>query len=563
MRRLPAVILLILIFLVGCSLPAPANPPDSRGAQVPWVEYEAEAGQTNGEILAPDRTFGTIASESSGRSAVKLVSPGAYIQFKTGKPANSVVLRYVMPDSADGAGLNAAISLYVDGIFRQKILLTSKYAWSYGGEKQTLNTPSAGGAHHFYDETRALVGDIPAGATVKIQKDPDDRAEYVVVDLLDLEQVAPPRSRPAGYISIEDCGAVPNSGADAGDAIQKYIDKARKTATGLWIPAGTFESRLHSFDVTDLTIQGAGMWYSTLHGAFARFNCVDKNCRFADFAILGETVSRLDKSSDNAFNGSGGTGSMLDHIWVEHTKVGFWVSGETDGLVIKNSRFRDLFADGVNFCNGTSSSVVENSHFRNTGDDALASWSPRSDPLNTGNIFRYNTVQVPWRASCIGVYGGKDTRIENNLCSDVVTYAGILIAQQFSSNPFQGTTIVSHNSLVRASGSTASNPPGALKVWAEQGIISGLQVSNLLIDSPSSSGIDLQGGFPITHASFDHITITQAGTNGVYFAPSTQGQAVFSFVTISNSASQNVLNLASNLKFSLSLGAGNSGWTAP
>ena len=62
--------------------------------------------------------------------------------------------------------------------------------------------------------------------------------------------------------------------------------------------------------------------------------------------------------------------------------------------MITGSRFRNLFADGVNFCNGTSNSVVENSHFRNTDDDALASWAPSKDAgVNTNNVFGFNTVQ--------------------------------------------------------------------------------------------------------------------------------------------------------------------------
>ena len=518
--------------------------------------------------MPPGRTFGSIASESSGRSAVKLVSAGDYVQFKTGQPANSVVIRYVIPDSAEGQGLNSTLSLYVDGTFRQKIQLTSHYAWSYGGEANTLNTPSAGGAHHFYDESRALVGVIPQGTTLKVQKDPDDNAEYIVLDLLDLEEVPPPSSKPEGYISIEDCGATPNSGSDNSEAIQKCVDQARNAGAGLWIPAGAFESSTHAIDTSDVTIQGAGMWYSILHGSQARFNCVTNNCVFKDFSILGETVSRQNNSTDDGFTGSGGTGSSLENIWVEHTKAGFWVSGETDGLLIKNSRFRDLYADGVNFDNGTSNSVIENSHFRNTGDDSLASWSPLTDTVNTGNIFRYNTVQVPWRASCIGIYGGRGTVVENNLCSDVVTYTGILIAQEFNSNPFEGSTIIKNNSLIRAGGSTDieitnkffNDQPGALIIWAAEGDISGVQVSDLLIDNPTFSGIELRGNNSIIAASFDHIEIKHAGSNGIYISANAQGQASFSYVNISNSKEQNILNTAPASKFSLSQGDGNIGW---
>jgi len=540
--------------------PTAAEPAGSRGASVPWVEYEAEAGRTNGQVLAQDRTFGTIASESSGRSAVKLTRTGEYVQFQTKKAANSVVVRFVIPDSADGTGLDANLSLYVNNVFRQKLSLTSRYAWSYGGEQYTYNIPSIGGAHHFYDEARALVGDIPAGATLKLQKDADDTADYYVIDLVDLEQVAPPKAMPEGFLSITDFGATPNDGTDDGAAIQDCIDQARAEHKGVWIPAGTFDSTTRPFEVADVTIQGAGMWYSVIHGFYARFNCVGNNCRFFDFAILGETVLRDDNSPENGFNGGAGTGSRLENIWVEHTKVGYWVGGGTDGLVIINSRFRDLYADGVNFCNGTSNSIVENSHFRNTGDDALASWSPKGTGVNTNNVFRFNTIQVPWRANCIAIYGGKDNRIEDNLCYDVVTYPGILIAQQFNSNPFSGTTLVQRNSLIRAGGPMFNNQHGALKIWADQGEIRGLVVHDLLIDSPTFTGIELEGSYPITAAAIDHVEIRHPGTWGILLHSDLVGSATFSFVVVSVPGREGLLNYSPKLEFEFVRGTGNSGW---
>jgi hypothetical protein len=544
------------------TLPTAAfHPAGSRGASVPWIEYEAEKAQTNGEILEPDRTFGTIASESSGRSAVQLNKTGDYVQFQASQAANSVVVRFVIPDSQDGAGLNATLSLYVNNIFRQKINLISKYAWSYGGEQFTLNAPAAGGAHHFYDEARALVGDIPAGATVKLQKDAGDVAAYYVVDLVDLEQVAPPKTMPPGYLSITDFGATPNDGSDDGPAIQAAIDQARLKKTGVWIPVGTFESSSRPFEVADVTIQGAGMWYSTIHGLYARFNCVGNGCRYFDFAILGETLTRDDTTSDNGFNGGAGTGSRLENIWVEHTKVGYWVgNGMTDGLVIINSRFRNLYADGVNFCNGTSNSVVENSHFRNTGDDALASWSPQGNGVNTNNAFRFNTVQVPWRANCFAIYGGADNRIEDNLCYDVVTYPGILVAQQFNSNPFSGTTVIQRNSLIRAGGPMFNDQHGALKIWADQGEISGLVIRDNLIDSPTFSGIELEGSYPITATTIEQVDVQHPGTYGIILHSDLSGEVTFTSVTVSAPGGQALLNYSPKLKFNLIIGKGNSGW---
>lgn len=543
--------------------------PGSRGAAIPWVEYEAEAAETNGTVLEASRTFGEIAAESSGRSSVKLTSTGQYVRFTTTQAANSIVVRYVIPDADDGGGITTTLSLYVDDTLRQSITLTSRYAWSYGGETQTANDPGMGGEHHFYDEARALVGDIPAGATVKLQKDSGDTAEYYVVDLIDLEQVAPPATMPDDFKSIRECGAIPDDGIDDGQALQQCIELAKINQQGVWIPEGTFESSATLRDtmgivVSDVSIRGAGMWYSVLHGPSARFHCIGNNCRFYDFAIRGETTLRDDAVPENGFNGGAGSGSRLENIWVEHTKVGWWVGdgnkNVTDGLVVTGSRFRNLFADGVNFCNGTSNSTVENSHFRNTGDDALASWTPAKDAgVNTNNVFRFNTVQLPWRANCFAVYGGKDIRIEDSICADVVTYPGVLIAQDFDAHAFAGTTTVQRVSLIRAGGPMWGQKHGALKILAVKGPIPGIVVKDLLIDGPTFSGIQLQGPFALEFASFEQIKIANAGSAGISITTA-RGEATFADVTIEPEGSRGLSDLSSGGTFTIMRGDGNTGW---
>lgn len=534
------------------------------GATVPWTEYEAEAGTTNGTLLGPDRTFGTIPSEASGRQAVQLTKAGSFVQITTTAPANSIVVRYVIPDAPKGGGLEATLSLYVNGVFRQKLDLTSKYAWSYGGESAAFNAPGGGGAHHFFDEARALVADIPAGATLKLQKDSGDTAEYYVIDLLDLEQVAPPLTMPAsGFLSLTtDCGAVPDDSADDGPAFQKCLDQAKAQHKGVWIPVGTFDSTTVPLEVSDETVQGAGMWYSVVHGQFARFNCNGNNCRYADFAILGETVDRNDDIPENGFNNGAGTGSSLNNIWVEHTKVGYWVGpGPTNGLIISNSRFRDLFADGVNFAAGTSNSVVQNSHFRNTGDDALASWSLLgAGPVNTNNVFRFNTVQIPWRANCFAIYGGQDNKIENNLCADTVLYPGILIAQSFNSTPFAGVTSLLRNTILRAGGNMYHQEHGAVKLRAEQGPLAQVVIQDLTITDSTFSGIEIDGSYPVAQASFENVTITGSGTWGIVIRSSAAGQASFKNVSVSGSAKEGLLNYAPAKFFTLQDLGRNSGW---
>ncbi len=61
----------------------------------------------------PDRTLGTLAAEASGRRAVRLDQPGQYVEFTLTRPANAVDIRYSVPDTPDGKGLDATLSLYV------------------------------------------------------------------------------------------------------------------------------------------------------------------------------------------------------------------------------------------------------------------------------------------------------------------------------------------------------------------------------------------------------------------------------------------------------------------
>ena len=547
---------------VIAALPTAANPAGSRGAAVPWIEYEAEAGLTNGKILGPDRAFGSLASEASGRQAVQLSATGDYSQFASQAAANALVVRYSLPDAPGGGGITATLSLYVDGAFRQKLSLTSRFAWSYGGDSYAFNAPG-GGAHHFFDEARALVGNIPAGANVRLQKDSGDTAASYVIDLVDLERVGPPKPMPAGYLSIvTDCGAVPDDGLDDGPAIQKCIGLAQAQGRGVWLPAGTFESTSQPLAVAGVAIRGAGMWYTTVHGFYARFNCLGNGCQYYDFAILGETVQRDDQSPENGFNNGAGSGSRLENIWVEHTKVGYWVGpGTTDGLVITGSRFRDLFADGVNFPGGVTNSIVENSHFRNTGDDALASWSQQSGPANVNNVFRFNTVQLPWRANCFAVYGGQDNKIEDNLCADVVTYPGILVAQSFNSTPFAGVTSIQRNSLVRAGGLYSFQEFGALTIWAEQGPIAGqVLVKDMQIEAPTYSGLELDGSNPIGALTVDGVAISGAGTNGIQVGSAVAGAATFSHVQVTGATKAALQNDSPAYHFKLTRGDGNSGW---
>jgi hypothetical protein len=347
------------------------------------------------------------------------------------------------------------------------------------------------------------------------------------------------------------------------------VTAARNMGKAVWIPPGNWEMTsqpggdIQGVQVSGVSVRGAGMWHTTLRGAWARFHCIGNGCRFQDFSIFGETVTRDDKAVDNGFNGGAGMNSRLENLWVEHTKVAFWVGqgndNVTNGLVITGCRFRNLFADAVNFCNGTSNSEVVNSHVRNVGDDALATWAPTANGVNTNNAFRFNTIQVPWRANCFGVYGGRDHKIEDNLCADVVTYPGILVAQQFGSHALSGTTTIQRNTFLRAGGRFYNQEHGAIKVFSQQGPMSGLLFKDILIEAPTFSGLHFEGGNAITNVTFDGVTINDAGTYGILVKPMTQGGGSFTNVTVSRAARGGV-SYEPGAGFNLGKGAGNQGW---
>ena len=102
-----------------------------------------------------------------------------------------------------------------------------------------------------------------------------------------------------------------------------------------------------------------------------------------------------------------------------------------------------------------------------------------------------------------------------------------------------------------------------MKIWSAQGQISGLVVRDILIDSPTFSGIQLVGSYPIMSADFDHIEITNAGTDGIYLSSGLSGDASFSFIKVSDSVGNALLNYSPKLKFTINFGDGNIGWQFP
>lgn len=472
----------------------------SAGARLDWCAYPAEEGKTNAKVLGPSREYGTFEAEAVGRKYVRLSLEGDYVDVGVLEAGNGMVLRYCIPDAPDGGGLDATLSLYINGCFEKKLNLTSRYAWHYGDYPWT-NHPSAGIAHHFFDEINTFIPSVSRGDVIRLQKDADDAAEFYLIDFVELEKVGPPRTQPEKSLSINDFSS-----------LEKCISAAKKEGLTVWIPPGEHRldgGRIHAGGIT---VQGAGMWYSRLTGTTPMFEGTGEPIKFSDLAIFGEIAHRDNEASDNAFNGNLGDGSVFSDLWIEHMKCGFWTTHGTLRLTLRNSRIRNVMADGLNFCDGTSYSSVENCHLRNTGDDALASWSPTGEWSSkkpcVGNRFLNNTIEQPWLANGIAVYGGADHVISGNHIRDtVISGAGIHISSGFEAVPMSGTIRVENNRIEGAGGDAyIGETVGAVWLYAKDSDVdAAICIDGLrLIDSAEAS-ITFHGKHHFSQVAFANI----------------------------------------------------------
>ncbi|MEU8019832.1 CARDB domain-containing protein [Micromonospora parva] len=569
-----------------------------RGAAVPYVSYEAEAGRYQGTLLEADplRTFGhtNFASESSGRRSVRLTGTGQFVEFTSTNQANSIVVRNSIPDAPGGGGIEATISLYVNDVFSRKLTLSSKHSWLYGntdGPEALTNTPQAD-ARRLFDESNALLAQsYPAGTRFKLQRDAGDTAAFYVIDMIDLEQVAPPASQPAGCTSITQYGAVPNDGLDDTAAIQRAVtDDQNGVISCVWIPAGQWrqEQKILTDDplnrgthnqvgISNVTIRGAGMWHSQLYTLTEPQNAgginhphegnfgfdIDKNTQISDIAIFGS--GRIRGGDGNAeggvgLNGRFGTGTKISNVWIEHANVGVWVGrdydnipdlwGPADGLEFTGMRIRNTYADGINFSNGTRNSRVFNSSFRTTGDDALAVWAnpyvkDRNVDIAHDNHFVNNTIQLPWRANGIAIYGGYDNSIENNLIYDTANYPGIMLATDHDPLPFSGTTLIANNGLYRTGGAFWNEDQefGAITLFPATRDIVGVTIRDTDIVDSTYDGIQFKnGGGNMPNVAITNVRIDKSNNGaGILAMSGARGNANLTNVTITNSADGNIV----------------------
>ena len=536
------------------------------GASLPYAEVQAESSATNGTVIGPSYTQGQLADEASGRKAVTLQGTGQEVTFTTPVATNSIDFRYSIPDSSDGSVYTAPLSLYINGTKQSDFTLTNAYSWYYGSYP-FVNTPGSGNPHHFYDEVhRLFTTTYPQGTTFKLQIDSEDTASSYTIDLADFENVAAPLSQPSGSVSVVSEGADPTGANDSTNAFNAAITAAGAGGT-VWIPPGTYDIPGHII-VNNVTVEGAGMWYSTVTGTAPGFygNSAPNpstNVHLSNFAIFGNVQIRDDSAQVNGIGGAM-SNSTVSNIWIEHMKVGAWMDGPMTGLTFSGMRIRNTTADGINLHGGVTSSTITNSDIRNTGDDGIALWADSSIGADAQDTISNNTVQQQQLANGIAVYGGNNNTVNGNLVVDtgITQGGGIQVGQRFTSTPV-GLTTISNNTMIR-DGSLDPNwqfGVGALWFDGSQGWGGGpVNVTNALIEQSPFEAIQWVEG-TISGVNLSNVSI--AGTGTFALQEQTGGSATLTNVTATGVAQANEGNNPSysceGTAFAITDDGGNSG----
>jgi hypothetical protein len=476
----------------------------SQGATMPFSMLEAESGTLGGgaSILTMSGlpSAPTVQLESSGRSCVELNATGESVSWTTTEVTNTIVVRVSIPDAPTGGGITDSLNLYVDGVFRQSIVCTSKYAWIYGDNAMTDNNPASGTPKRFYDMHRAFItGDpVAAGSIISLKKDASNTAGYYRIDFILLENVGPPLSQPANTLSVVAYGATANDNTDDSQAFKNCIQACQTQKKGMWIPPGDFKTQGIIY-AKDINIYGAGMWYTTnsrIIGGRHKWDIT--NGSIQDLYIFNPQVGKgLANGHDYGMTIQGAKGWKVERVWAHRLGACFWCSG-TDGTV-KDCRATESWADGINLNNGPTVKAdyaglrltADNNFIVGSADDGIAINAQNGGGIAANmvdtKVINNTSIGVMW-ANGMRIAGGRNTIMQNNLITDPTSSNGIRVGKfGINGNPCESALVVD-NLIIRGCGIRQIYGHGGIAVTDTA---TATIQNNRIIDSPGI-GIDVQ-----------------------------------------------------------------------
>ncbi|MCG8568680.1 MAG: Secreted glycosyl hydrolase, partial [Spirochaetes bacterium] len=529
-----------------------------RGANVPFITYEAEDANTNALVVGPSRALGTLAGEASGRKAVRLQNTGDYVEWIASESANAIVIRNCIPDAPGGGGITATISLWVNNEEKGKITLSSKHSWLYGdsfSDNQLSNNPSHATPGEFpsirmiYDDANQLLDfTINPGDTVRLMKGIGDDASYYGIDLIDLEMVGPALT----YDDLEDKESYVIVSGYTEQAIRDAISQVNNDSSksNIFLPAGDYicSNKIYIWGVNE--VRGAGMWHTRFFtnpdgaNTDSGFGVGDSDMTFSDLSWFGNYTIRVN-GPGKIWDITDQENIIIERVWVEHVVAPIWTTN-TDNIIVRDSKFANTYADMVNFTNGTENGLMENLYSRGSGDDSFALFSAvdKGGNGNHHNILRNLTSICTWRAAGLAIYGGYENRAENIYIADTFVYSGITISSlDFGYNfiGFSGNTYFEDITVERCGGEFWGHQkfPG-IWLFAATDDFTGIRLINIDVLDSTYSGIKFQTkspeNTPFQDTEFDGLYISGSAEYGIWADPGPeagQGPAIGS-VTVKN-----------------------------
>ncbi|MGH7976086.1 MAG: LamG-like jellyroll fold domain-containing protein, partial [Limisphaerales bacterium] len=377
---------------------------------------------------------------------------------------------------------------------------------------------------------------------------------------------------------------------DNTSAINNCFSAAQQQKKVAWIPPGTFYiSAINGgLNASGITIAGAGPWYSTIYRVTPANNSqgvaniiTTTSCTLSNVLLDCNSSSRAGNNNNGAIDFSG-TNWVVDNVWIQHATSSFWCAG-VNGIA-ENCRTLSTWADGGNFNNAQSDNGIgdnltySNNFVRGTGDDAMAinsvNYNVNGSTTNyyatMSNItYVNNTAVAPWGGKCMGIYGGVNDIVTNNLLEDTARYIGLGVMKFGVNGSDLLSATVTGNTVLRCGGNGYNQQQQAMMIGNGgdgQGvgmIANAYCASNTIIDAL----YDAVGFSTSTNIVFEYNTIIDPGLDGIAAGPPDLGSGVtgyavlnFNNVTGLNSGRSAFVNTTGNY---ITGGTGNIGFSVP
>jgi hypothetical protein len=462
--------------------------------QHPWTYYEAEAGtRSSGTTLQTGTAWGQMAFEARGKKAVTLDAVGENVAWTNVKAASHATVRYSVPDATTGT-----LALYVNNVFKVNLPLSSAGLREF---HDTGSQPPDGIVRYFEDVMVAVPGGIPAGATVKLQKDVSGSTAYTI-DFLEVEAQPAAGTKPdATWVSVAQ-----GTGDDRA-AIVAAIATANSGSKKVWLPAGTYTINLAGGPSdggiavpSGVQIRGAGMWHTTLvqnyGGNNRRLFSLGGSNTVQDFKVIGTITTITDNGQYVVFRaGDNSSGHLIERIWAE--KVTLFLGVSVQNCSVRNCRVRNTYKDSIHFAQNAVNNVIEFNAIRNSGDDNVALVSYEKTGM-ADNTIQYNLGECGWWGRGFTNIGGDGNIMRYNVAVDC-TKAGIacmIETYNDKTTPFATNWVVEKNVAIRCGNQNDHPLASAIAIYVGGSIttspMSGEMEENLVVEPPYAAA-RLQG----------------------------------------------------------------------